>query len=914
MIRRTAALAGMLLPALVAFVPAAPVAAASPLPSRDTGIGTWSVSSAGSDTWTVSWRSPKRLPVTTDRPTIVAAEGLGGVPVGTPLGVSTVARDGRTVEATLVAASEPDPGALDVVLSGRRLDERAPVVRPSVPAPERWTPPAQDPLPTDPAVPGALPITTSDYTLDGITVPKMPEQVEMVGHVVQPERADPTRPLVLFLHGRHSYCYNPDTDRMGWRWPCAGNQVPIPSQLGYDYIQRLLASQGYVTVSIAANGINAQDGNLPDGGAAARSQLVQAHLDQWASWVAGGEEQADLSKVVLVGHSRGGEGVSRASLEIPLSAPYRVVGQVLIAPTDFGRQTTPYVPTVTMLPSCDGDVMDLQGQLYTDLSRDLADGDTALKSSVMVVGANHNFFNTEWTPGLAAAPATDDWSSPGGVCGRGTATRLTAPEQRRVGKAYVAGAVHLFADGDQGYRPMFDGSAVHVPSTQDAVVLSHAVGGDRDIRVPGSEAGLTTPAGATTLLCEGTTPWGRTTEDLCGRYARAPEATPHWPTADSLIPTHQAFQMSWTAAGATGGLALGSPLDLTGRDAVDLRTVVDPKIGDVSVDVRVTDGNGDSVTVQPAGGELVPALPTGDQWTPGKYWAQTLRVDTADLTGIDASKVAKVELVGTSERGRLWVIDLSGVSSPLPAVPARRVPIVDLGRVRVQEGGPGTHTAQIPFTVTGDVTTAGEFRVYGFDTPDQSEPPVKLAVPVPVGSHGGTIDWQYTGDDVDSYRLSVYDLIGHASHDVMLRRSNGRLVVVDDDATPTVSFRAVRDRAPEGGSAVFRARLAKASGFEMGVGLYVVRGDRSTPAVHASDVPEPWLRRWTDWKPGTDPSLDALEVNLSTWFEPGQTSKVFRIPIKDDGKAEPAESLTVRATTETGYRSAPTRVLVPASD
>ena len=30
------------------------------------------------------------------------------------------------------------------------------------------------------------------------------------------------------------------------------------------------------------------------------------------------------------------------------------------------------------------------------------------------------------------------------------------------GKAYVAGAVHLFADGDEDYRPMFDGSAVRV--------------------------------------------------------------------------------------------------------------------------------------------------------------------------------------------------------------------------------------------------------------------------------------------------------------------------------------------------------------------------------------------------------------------------------------------------------------------
>ena len=82
---------------------------------------------------------------------------------------------------------------------------------------------------------------------------------------------------------------------------------------------------------------------------------------------------------------------------------------MLVAPTDFGAQTAPYVPTVTLLPYCDGDVSDLQGQRFTDVARDLTADDTSLKSSVLVMGANHNFFNTEWTPGLAAAPACDDW-------------------------------------------------------------------------------------------------------------------------------------------------------------------------------------------------------------------------------------------------------------------------------------------------------------------------------------------------------------------------------------------------------------------------------------------------------------------------------------------------------------------------
>ena len=156
---------------------------------------------------------------------------------------------------------------------------------------------------------------------------------------------------------------------------------------------------------------------------------------------------SDLGDVILVGHSRGGEGANRASAEIPLSAPYRISGQILIGPTDFGRQSAPYVPTVTMLPYCDGDVVDLQGQTFTDVARDYAPGDTALHSSLMVLGANHNFFNTEWTPGLSLAPSFDDWFSDGnGTCSYGTPSRLTKTEQR------PSAVLHRRCRGSDGER------------------------------------------------------------------------------------------------------------------------------------------------------------------------------------------------------------------------------------------------------------------------------------------------------------------------------------------------------------------------------------------------------------------------------------------------------------------------------
>src|SRR5690606_11404027 len=109
----------------------------------------------------------------------------------------------------------------------------------------------------------------------------------------------------------------------------------------------------------------------------------------------------DPDRVVLVGHSRGGEGVNQAVGDTGGSAPYSVVGQFLIAPTDFAAQTAGYMPTAVALPYCDGDVSDLQGQKYVDASVGLSDGDNSLRSSVLVRGANHNYFNTEWTPGIS---------------------------------------------------------------------------------------------------------------------------------------------------------------------------------------------------------------------------------------------------------------------------------------------------------------------------------------------------------------------------------------------------------------------------------------------------------------------------------------------------------------------------------
>ncbi|GAA4709595.1 hypothetical protein GCM10023349_30620 [Nocardioides conyzicola] len=858
-----------------AAVTAAPTSSVHHTPDR----GAWQVRAVGPGQYVVSWTSPTRLPLGSDRPTVVG-------PTAWRIGTSTVAADGRTVRARVSAATRPDPALLDVRLSGDRLDVagRDLARRGQRAVDQPLDLPGTETLATDPGTPGPYAVVTSDYALDPVPVPGMRVPIEMVGHVVEPAASAPTgpRPLVLFLHGRHGVCYDP-ADPEAWTddWPCRAPFREIESQLGYDYLQRVLASQGYATVSVRVNGINAQDYATPDGGADARARIVQAHLDHWVDLAAA--HQVDLDRVVLVGHSRGGEGVDRASIRIPLTAPYRIVGQVLIAPTDFGAQTAPYVPTVTLLPFCDGDVSDLQGQKFTDNSRDLSAGDTSLKSSVLVMGANHNFFNTEWTPGAAAAPASDDWyGDPGSTCGTKDPQRLSAAEQRAVGTAYVAGAVRLFASGDQAVLPLFDGSRARVTSQGAAQTLSQAIGGGRVLRTPAVSTGLSLADGAQTRFCTGV--YDDQKIGSCGRDAGAAAAAPHWPGSGERLPARSWFEMTWTASGQSGGMLLTSPLDLTGR-RLELRTIVGGRT-DPAVEVRITDADGASALLDPVGGGGLPQL--GSSPDVRKLWAQTLVADPAGAA-VDLTRIVAVDLVGTSSRGRLWVADLAAAPATLAAVPARRLPTVDIARVRITEGSGGRKVARIPFTVHGAVTAPARFTVV---TVGQARGDVqRFAVDLAPGQTGGSIPVGYDADHRADYRRLVTQVAGWANRNVMTDRYLGDLTIIDDDPRPKVSVRMVSRTVTEGRPAQWRVRLAHAADFDLVVTGKVVHGP-GTP-VRVEDI----ASSWTDLHVGpVSPTKALWKTGAATYdaLRPGDRELLVTIPTQADHDDEGPETLTLR--------------------
>ncbi|PHV10077.1 hypothetical protein CSQ89_18200 [Chitinimonas sp. BJB300] len=78
--------------------------------------------------------------------------------------------------------------------------------------------------------------------------------------------------------------------------------------------------------------------------------------------------------------------------------PYHFKAAFLLAPTDFSNNLgLVNVPLATLLPSCDGDVINLDGSLTYDRNRFSFASDTSPRYQILVRGANHNFYNTIWT-------------------------------------------------------------------------------------------------------------------------------------------------------------------------------------------------------------------------------------------------------------------------------------------------------------------------------------------------------------------------------------------------------------------------------------------------------------------------------------------------------------------------------------
>jgi len=92
-------------------------------------------------------------------------------------------------------------------------------------------------LTDDPTTPGPFPYTEAVYNFGAQAIPLANiggVRGEVEGKIYLP-RARDQRPVVIFLHGRHSSCYKSDpTAPTASGWPCPPGYTEIPSYAGYD--------------------------------------------------------------------------------------------------------------------------------------------------------------------------------------------------------------------------------------------------------------------------------------------------------------------------------------------------------------------------------------------------------------------------------------------------------------------------------------------------------------------------------------------------------------------------------------------------------------------------------------------------------------------------------------------------------
>ncbi|PRY22847.1 alpha/beta hydrolase [Pseudosporangium ferrugineum] len=372
----------------------------------------------------------------------------------------------------------------------------------------------------DPTARGPHAVSTADYDL-GDSAFHLPDfhssesdevaPLELAGRVHYPRDLTAGRwPMVLIAHGLASTCadreasdafddataklYGPDApedpdeiarleeiaERTGQllnQWPCAPGTPQIPSLRGYDYLGKQLASHGFVVVSIGVNGVNV--GEMGEAQDAARAGVANKHLAMWRDLVtsgrgplagklkAGFRGHVDLQRVGLIGHSRGGRGVMRQAADAnrkDIPSGVRIGAVLGLEPIGYyqpdddldGEWHTPYrvtrIPSATILGTCGYGDPD-----YFDNNKDRNQAPVFLWN---MHGANHNFFNVQWSPESGQVQAQDDalpLPEPG-KCGPEPRDRkLSESQQRTVGLAYMSAFMRRFLAGDHRFDPMLTG-------------------------------------------------------------------------------------------------------------------------------------------------------------------------------------------------------------------------------------------------------------------------------------------------------------------------------------------------------------------------------------------------------------------------------------------------------------------------
>lgn len=278
-----------------------------------------------------------------------------------------------------------------------------------------------------------------------------PDQMPLNGSVWYPD-GEGSFPLIVIVHGNHIA-----TDY---------------SDPGYEYLGKLLASRGYIFVSIDENFLNTSlyddlfTLSLLEKENSARGWLMLEHLKVWNEWNKTKDNpffgKADMNQIALIGHSRGGEAVTVAAAynKLPASPEngnikfdynFGIRSVISIAGTD-GQ----YKPAGQLTPLKDLNYLALQGTHDMDVSSfssasqysriGFSNGSDYFKASVYIYGANHGQFNTVWGRNDSIGLGNKLFN---------TAQLIPQEEQLQTAKVLISSFLDTTLKGKREYRPMF---------------------------------------------------------------------------------------------------------------------------------------------------------------------------------------------------------------------------------------------------------------------------------------------------------------------------------------------------------------------------------------------------------------------------------------------------------------------------
>jgi hypothetical protein len=218
------------------------------------------------------------------------------------------------------------------------------------------------------------------------------DEIPVNGRLWVPEK-EGKYPIISIIHGNHS--------------------MQEYSDDGYNYLGEYLSSHGYVFNSVDQNFLNGSwEGDFRGKEMTTRSWHFLENLSYLKKLNSDSLSilfnKIDFNKIIVVGHSRGGEAVNLASRfnklstfpdngNVKLGYNFNIIGIVTIAPTDY-RYSRNYklenINYMSLQGSMDSDEESFFGMRQSKRISNYID--SLINVNILIEGANHSQFNTSW--------------------------------------------------------------------------------------------------------------------------------------------------------------------------------------------------------------------------------------------------------------------------------------------------------------------------------------------------------------------------------------------------------------------------------------------------------------------------------------------------------------------------------------